>query len=46
MFVKSNDIRGLVGSEAKMHDLLVLFSTLGGISVYGIMGFIIGPAIG
>jgi len=35
----------LVGSEAKMHDLLVLFSTLGGISVYGIMGFIIGPVI-
>jgi predicted PurR-regulated permease PerM len=35
----------LVGSEAKMHDLLVLFSTLGGIAVYGIMGFIIGPVI-
>lgn len=35
----------LVGSEAKMHDLMVLFSTLGGISVYGIMGFIIGPVI-
>ncbi len=35
----------LVGSEAKMHDLMVLFSTLGGIAVYGIMGFIIGPVI-
>ena len=35
----------LVGSEAKMHDLLVFFSTIGGIAVYGIMGFIIGPVI-
>jgi predicted PurR-regulated permease PerM len=35
----------LVGIEAKMHDLIVLFSTLGGIAVYGIMGFIIGPVI-
>jgi predicted PurR-regulated permease PerM len=35
----------LVGSEAKMHDLMVLFSTLGGIAAYGIMGFIIGPVI-
>jgi predicted PurR-regulated permease PerM len=35
----------LVGIEAKMHDLIVLFSTLGGIAAYGIMGFIIGPVI-
>lgn len=35
----------LVGNEAKMHDLLVLFSTLGGIAIYGIMGFIVGPVI-
>ena len=28
-----------------MHDLLVFFSTLGGLSVFGIMGFIIGPII-
>jgi predicted PurR-regulated permease PerM len=35
----------LVGKEAKMHDLVVLFSTLGGIAVYGILGFIIGPVI-
>ncbi|NLD92837.1 MAG: AI-2E family transporter [Fibrobacter sp.] len=35
----------LVGNEAKMHDLIVLFSTLGGIAVYGIMGFIVGPVI-
>lgn len=35
----------LVGSEANMHDLMVFFSTLGGISLFGILGFIIGPVI-
>lgn len=35
----------IVGSSARMHDLLVFFSTLGGLSVFGIMGFIIGPII-
>jgi predicted PurR-regulated permease PerM len=35
----------IVGGSAKMHDLLVFFSTLGGISVFGITGFIIGPII-
>lgn len=35
----------IVGSRAKMHDLLVFFSTLGGLSVFGIMGFIVGPII-
>ena len=35
----------IVGGSAKMHDLLVFFSTLGGLSVFGIMGFIIGPII-
>jgi predicted PurR-regulated permease PerM len=35
----------LVGREAGMHDLLVFFSTLGGISIFGVMGFIIGPVI-
>jgi len=33
----------LVGRDAGMHDLMIFFSTLGGISVFGIMGFIIGP---
>jgi len=28
-----------------MHDLLIFFSTLGGISMFGVMGFIIGPII-
>ena len=35
----------LVGSGSKLHDLLVFFSTLGGIAVFGIMGFIIGPVV-
>jgi predicted PurR-regulated permease PerM len=35
----------LVGRHARMHDLLVFFATLGGISVYGVMGFIVGPII-
>jgi predicted PurR-regulated permease PerM len=35
----------LVGRTAKMHDLITFFSTLGGISLFGIMGFIIGPVI-
>lgn len=35
----------LVGKDTEMHDLLILFSTLGGISMFGIIGFIIGPII-
>ncbi len=35
----------LVGQEAGMHDLMVFFSTLGGIALFGAMGFIVGPMI-
>jgi predicted PurR-regulated permease PerM len=35
----------LVGQEAGMHDLMVFFSTLGGIAMFGVSGFIIGPMI-
>lgn len=35
----------LVGQEVGMHDLMVFFSTLGGISMFGPMGFIIGPMV-
>lgn len=35
----------LVGKDIQMHPLLVLFSTLGGIVVFGVSGFIIGPII-
>jgi predicted PurR-regulated permease PerM len=29
-----------------MHDLLVLLSTFGGLAMFGLVGFIIGPIIG
>ena len=35
----------LVGRDLKMHDLLILFSTLGGIGMFGLVGFFIGPII-
>lgn len=35
----------LVGKDTEMHDLMILFSTLGGIAIFGIIGFIIGPII-
>ena len=35
----------LVGHDTKMHDLVILFSTLGGIVVIGPVGFIIGPVL-
>jgi predicted PurR-regulated permease PerM len=35
----------LVGRDTQMHPLLILFSTLGGIALFGISGFIIGPVI-
>ncbi len=35
----------LVGRDTQMHDLLILFSTLGGLLLFGIVGVIIGPII-
>ncbi|HEY4597616.1 MAG TPA: AI-2E family transporter [Thermoanaerobaculia bacterium] len=35
----------LVGHETGMHDLMVFFSTLGGIAMFGPMGFIVGPLV-
>ena len=35
----------LVGKDTEMHDLFVLFGTLGGISLVGILGIIIGPIV-
>lgn len=35
----------LVGKGAQMPDLMILFSTLGGIALFGIFGIIIGPII-
>lgn len=35
----------LVGKDTKMHDLVILFSTLGGLAVFGPLGFIVGPVL-
>ena len=35
----------LVGNDTKMHDLFVLFGTLGGISMFGIIGIMVGPIL-
>lgn len=35
----------LVGRDTKLPDVLVLISTLGGIALFGITGFVIGPII-
>ena len=35
----------LVGRDTQMHDLLILFATMGGLFMFGILGFIIGPIV-
>ncbi|MDO8947570.1 MAG: AI-2E family transporter [Desulfocapsaceae bacterium] len=35
----------LVGKDTEMHDLFILFSTFGGISMFGIIGIVVGPII-
>jgi predicted PurR-regulated permease PerM len=35
----------LVGKDTEMHPLLIFLGTLGGISVFGIVGFLVGPII-
>ena len=35
----------LVGGDTKLPDYVVLISTLGGIAVFGVNGFVIGPVI-
>ncbi len=35
----------VVGKSARMHDLIIFFATLGGIAVFGALGFIVGPLI-
>jgi predicted PurR-regulated permease PerM len=35
----------LVGKDTQMHELLIFFGTLGGIFMFGVVGFIIGPII-
>jgi predicted PurR-regulated permease PerM len=35
----------LVGKDTRMHELMALLGTLGGIAVFGLAGFIIGPIV-
>lgn len=35
----------LVSKDTKMHDLMIFLGTLGGIALFGVIGFIIGPII-
>ena len=35
----------LVGNDTELHELLIFFSTLGGLILFGFMGFVIGPIV-
>ena len=35
----------LIGARAKLHPVLVLFSVVGGIRLFGLLGFLIGPIL-
>jgi len=35
----------LVGQKARMHELVIFFSVLGGLSVFGVLGILIGPVV-
>ena len=35
----------LVGRDTQMPDYLVLLTTLGGLAIFGVSGFVIGPVI-
>ena len=35
----------MVGAHAHLHDLIIFFSTLGGLGLFGILGLIVGPAL-
>jgi predicted PurR-regulated permease PerM len=35
----------LVGRDTQMHELMIFFSTLGGLLLFGVMGFILGPIL-
>jgi len=35
----------LIGRDTKMPDYIILLATLGGLSIFGISGFVIGPII-
>lgn len=35
----------LVGGQTRLHELLIFFSVLGGISVFGLLGIVLGPVV-
>ncbi|MFZ7128177.1 MAG: AI-2E family transporter [Desulfobacterales bacterium] len=35
----------LVGKDTQMHDLMIFLGTLGGIALFGLIGFVIGPIV-
>ena len=35
----------LVGRRARLHELLIFFSVLGGIQVFGVLGLVLGPVV-
>ncbi len=35
----------LVGSHAKLHDLVVFFAVIGGLTTFGVLGVIVGPVL-
>lgn len=35
----------LVGNRTRMHELLVFFSVLGGLQVFGVLGLVVGPVV-
>jgi predicted PurR-regulated permease PerM len=35
----------LVGKRAKLHELIIFFSVLGGLQVFGVLGLFVGPVV-
>ena len=35
----------LVGEKTRLHELLIFFSVLGGLQVFGVLGLVLGPAV-
>lgn len=35
----------LVGSRTRLHELLIFFAVLGGLSVFGVLGVVVGPVV-
>jgi predicted PurR-regulated permease PerM len=35
----------LVGNQTRLHELFIFFSVLGGISMFGLLGIVLGPVV-